>query len=104
MDTDRESDRENGTQPVLAVTRNARVTRHAAITRDRGVTVTPETHDSERENVTPQNKNKNKNKSIKEPSSISQREIGTNGHRELSHDDLKQWVNTLFGRQTGVVV
>jgi hypothetical protein len=65
--------------------------------RDECVTVTPPTGDFHRENVTPQMEMENK--SVEEPSIISQGEIGTNGHRELSHDDLKKWLNTHFGRQ-----
>jgi hypothetical protein len=80
---------------------NRAVTRHAAVTRDGGVTgvtesvtVTPESDDSQRETVTRQNQIENQKK-IKEPPSVPQR--GT--ERGLGIDDLKAWINTLFGRQ-----
>lgn len=77
------------------------VTRNALRCVTRCVTVTPSPRPSHRENVTPQNKIENKieNKNVEEPSTVSQRETGANGHKELSHDDLKKWMNTLFGRQ-----
>ena len=85
---------------------NAAVTRNALRNALRGVTgvteavtVTPELTVSHRETVTPQIQNKIENKSVEEPSPVSQRETGANGHRQLSHDDLKKWMNTLFGRQ-----
>jgi len=36
---------------------------------------------------------------MKEPPSVPQGGTGTNGHSELSHEALKAWVNSLFGRQ-----
>jgi predicted phage replisome organizer len=73
------------------------VTRHAAVTRDMSVTVTPPIDESHRETVTPQKKIENK--SVEEPPSVPQGGTNANGHKELSIEDLKAWMNTLFGRQ-----
>ena len=83
---------------------NAAVTRNAPRNALRGVTgvteavtVTPELTVSHRETVTPQIENKIENKSVEEPSPVSQRETGANGHRQLSHDDLKKWITRSLG-------
>jgi predicted phage replisome organizer len=86
---------------------NGAVTRHAL----RSVTVTPchaprhaavthVTRDTREQIVTPvtqQTEIETKNKNL--PPTVPPRGTGTNGHRELSHEELKSWMNTLFGRQ-----